>query len=73
MKWRLDDGQIEVPDDETVAVLRTKTPGERFLMVGEMWRFARFWITAAVRSQHLEWLEDAVQAEVSRRLSGGAT
>ena len=73
MKWRLDDGQIEVVDEAMAEVLRQKTPGERMVMVGSAWRFARMWTEGAVRSQHAEWEEDRVAAEVRRRLSGGTT
>ncbi len=72
MKYRLDDGQIEVVDDAIAEVLRQKTPGERMLLATEAWRFARQWITAAVSSQHPDWDEAAVQNEVNRRLLGGA-
>jgi hypothetical protein len=72
MKWRLDDGQIEVVDEAVAEALRRKTPGERMLMTFQAWEFARVWVRAAVKSQHPEWDERAVQAEVRRRLSGGA-
>ena len=68
MKWRLDDGQIEVLDDEVAEVLRRKTPAERMALVGEAWDFARRWVRAAVRAEQPDWDESAVQAEVSRRL-----
>ncbi|MDP6439309.1 MAG: hypothetical protein QGH74_06725 [Candidatus Brocadiia bacterium] len=71
MKWRLDDGQIEVVDDAMAEVLRQKMPAERMVMVGSAWRFARMWIEGAVRSQHGDWEEDRVAAEVRRRLNGG--
>ena len=71
MKWRLDDGQIVVVDDAVAEILRRKTPGERMAMVGEAWRFARVWIEGAVRSQHPDWSEAQVAAEVQRRLTRG--
>ena len=71
MQWRLDDGQIEVVDDAVAEILRRKTPGERMEMMGECWRFARIWVEGAVRSRHPEWDDARVNAEVSRRLSGG--
>ena len=71
MKWRLDDGQIEVVDERVAEILRRKTPGERMAMVGAAWRSARIWIECAVRSQHQDWDEDRVAAEVRRRMRGG--
>ena len=71
MKWRLDAGQIEVLDDAMADVLRRKSPGERMRLVGQAWRTARLWITAAVRSQHADWTEEQIQGEARRRLSGG--
>jgi hypothetical protein len=40
MRWRLDDGQIEVIDEAQAKVLRAKTPAQRVAMVGleEIWR-----------------------------------
>jgi hypothetical protein len=70
MKWRLDDGQIEVVDDAVAEALRRKTPGERVAMIGDAWRFALMWIEGAVRSQHEDWDEDQVAAEVRRRMCG---
>ena len=71
MKWRLDDGQIEVVDDAVAEILRRKTPAERIAMVGSMWRFARAWVEAAIRSQHPDWDESRVKEELNRRFAGG--
>ena len=68
MKWRLDDGQIEVLDDAVAEVLRRKTPAERMGAVAEAWDFAQTWIRAAVRTEKQDWDESAVRDEVSRRL-----
>lgn len=73
MKWRLDDGQIEVVDDVVAEALRRKTPGQRLRMVTDLWRFMRTWVRAAVRSQHPDWDESAVEQEANRRFSSGAT
>ena len=70
MKWRLDEGQIEVMDDAVAEVLRRKTPAERVAMIGEAWRFAVVWVEAAVRSQHEDWDEGQVAAEARRRMCG---
>lgn len=72
MNYRLDDGQIEVIDDAMAEVLRAKTPGQRMLLVAQAWRTARMWIEAAVRSQHADWADGQIRAEVNRRMAGGA-
>ena len=67
MKWRLDDGQIEVVDEAVADILRRKTPGERMRMAAEAWDFARLWVRAGVRSQHPDWNDEQVESEVNRR------
>lgn len=67
-KWRLDPGQIEVVDDAVAEVLRRKTPGDRMLMVGRGWSFAKQWIASGLRGQHPDWNEPQIEAEVRRRL-----
>jgi len=64
--------RMEVVDDAIADVLRRKTPAERVALVGASWRFARVWIEGAVRTQHEDWDDGRVMAEVRRRLSGGA-
>ena len=71
MKYRLDDGQIEVVDDALAEVLRAKTPAERLWLVAAAWRSCRKWVSAAVASQHPDWDEARVRDEVNRRLLGG--
>jgi len=73
MTRRLDDMKIELPDPLVVAILRTKTPGERMNMAADAWDFAREWIAAAVRSQHPDWAPHEVDREVARRLLGEST
>ena len=68
VRYRLDDGQIEVVDDAIAEALRRKSPGERLGMVIDFWGFARDWIRASIASQHPDWDGAAVDAEVSRRL-----
>ncbi len=72
MKWRLDGGQIEVLDEAVADVIRRKTPAERIEMVAAAHRTARHLIAAGVRKQHPKWDDQQVQAEVLRRLIGGA-
>ncbi len=72
MDVRLDDGQIEVVDDAVAEILRRKTPAERVAMIGDANRTMRAVIAAHIRSLHPEWDEQAVLAEVARRMSDGA-
>jgi hypothetical protein len=71
MKWRLDPGQIEVVDEAMAAILRQKTPAERIAMAADAHRTARLLLTAQVRRQHPEWIDEQVQREVARRLTRG--
>jgi hypothetical protein len=60
---------IDIVDDRTVEVLRRRGPVGRLEMAFGMWRSAREIITAILVSQHPDWSEDDVSAEVARRLS----
>ena len=71
MKWRLDPGQIEVVDDAVVEVLRTKTPAERIAMALAANRTLRLVIEGGIRTQHPDWDDARVSAEVARRMLGG--
>ncbi|MFA4873740.1 MAG: hypothetical protein WC956_06190 [bacterium] len=68
---QLQAGQIEVLDDISAQILRAKTPFERLCIADGMVRFARELVGAFLRSQHPDWNEAAVQAEVVKRLSHG--
>jgi hypothetical protein len=72
MKWRLDEGQIEVLDEALADVLRHKTPAEKVRMIAAAHRTARQLIEAGVRHQHPDWDDVSVEAEVLRRLTRGA-
>ncbi|HOC43283.1 MAG TPA: hypothetical protein PKJ99_09770 [Thermoanaerobaculales bacterium] len=63
---------IDIVDDLTVEVLRRRGPVGRLEMAFDMWRSAREILTAILASQHPNWSEDDVSAEVARRLSHGA-
>jgi hypothetical protein len=65
---RLDDGQIEVMDDAMVDVYRRMTPWQRVLIGFDMWDYTRERVEAAVRWQHPEWDETAIQREFRRRM-----
>lgn len=72
MKWRLDEGQIEVVDDKVAEILRRKTPAERVTMAVEMNRLARLRIEGHLRTFHPEWTDAQVQAEIARRMLLGS-
>ncbi|MBL7133787.1 MAG: hypothetical protein ISS78_06795 [Phycisphaerae bacterium] len=71
MKWRLDPGQIEVVDDAVAEVLRRKTPAERIAMVFDANDTMRLIIAGGLRTQHPEWSDDDIAAEVAGRMLGG--
>jgi hypothetical protein len=71
IKWRLDPGQIEVPDAAVTEVLRHKTPAERVAMIIASNRTARLMVEASVKRQHPDWDEAAVKKEVARRMLRG--
>ncbi len=63
---------IDTVDAQTVDILRQRGVGGRLEMAFSMWRSARDIITAILVSQHPDWSDDQVAAEVARRLSHGA-
>jgi len=72
MKWRLDDGQIEVVDEAVAAILRTKTPAERLAMAFAANETARALIAGRLRTDHPDWTDAQVKAGVARRMMGEA-
>lgn len=73
MKWRLDDGQIEVVDDAVAEVLRHKTHAERIGMVFAANRTMRLRIEGFLRSLHPDWTDERINLEVVRRMSYGTS
>jgi len=71
MKWRLDDGQIEVVDDAMAEVLRRKTPAERVAMVSALNEFLRTMLESVLRGEHPDWEDGRITNEVARRMSHG--
>lgn len=69
---RLDDGQIEVVDDDMAAILKKKSPAERLKCAFDMWHSAKIQLSLYIKSLHPEWDEERIQKEVLRRLSHGA-
>lgn len=68
----IDPRRIEVIDDQTAAVLRSKTGAERLRIADEMYTWARRTLTSHLRSEHPDWDEARLVREVARRLSHGA-
>jgi len=71
MKYRLDEGQIEVVDDATAQALRSKTPAERVAMAFACNRTARLLIEGRLRTRHPKWSDERIRAEVARRMLRG--
>ncbi len=71
MKWRLDDGQIEILDARVVEALRAMTPVRRIALGLEANRTARLVIAGHLRTLHSDWSEDQVAAEIARRMLRG--
>jgi hypothetical protein len=65
--------RIEVLDSIMVEVLRSKTPAERVAMGLECNRTARLLIEGHLRTQHPEWSDEQVAAEIARRMLGGTS
>jgi hypothetical protein len=68
-----DPGRIEVVDDRIATILRSKSPAERLAMAFAANRTVRLVIAGAVRSDHPDWDETAVSAEVAKRMLRGTT
>jgi hypothetical protein len=71
VKWRLDDGQIEVLDVKVVEALRAMTPARRVELGLEANRTARQMIALHLRRQHPDWSDELVAAEIARRMLRG--
>ena len=71
MKWRLDQGQIEVVDDAMAAIYRSKTPAERVANACQANRTARLILAARIQSLHPDGTEIDVNQEVARRFTRG--
>ncbi len=64
--------RIELLDDAMVAVLRRKAPVERAAMIFAANRTVRLRLEGHLRSRHPEWDDQAVSAEIARRMSRAA-
>lgn len=66
----IDPRNIEVIDDATAAMLRTRTGGQTLRKSLAMFTFARDMTLQSVRDQYPQWSESEVRAEAQRRLHG---
>jgi len=69
---RLTRRNIELADDDAMAMFRRMTPAQKLRVMSGMYASAYKWVDAAVRHQHPDWSEQQVRREVARRLSHGA-
>ena len=67
----LDQLRLECVDQEIAELLRAKTPAQRLEIAFSLWRSARKMLTCLLESQHPDWNDVQVTAEVARRMSGG--
>ena len=63
---------VEVVDLEMAAVLRTRSPAERFETLNQLWHHARDLLDSQLRQDHPEWSAKDRAQEVARRLSNGS-
>lgn len=68
---RTDNRDPEIVDDEMATVLRGKTPLERLRVAFGLWTSTRTMLERLLRSQHPDWDDRTVNAEVVRRMSHG--
>lgn len=62
--------RIERPDYRLLDIYASWTPERRLNAVADMMRAAREIMTAGVRQQHPDWLDEEVKREVARRYRG---
>jgi hypothetical protein len=72
VKWRLDNGQIEVVDDAVAEVLRRKSVAQRVEMALAGNRLVRLRIEGHLRTLHPDWDDAHIQAEIARRMRLGS-
>jgi Rv0078B-related antitoxin len=63
--------QVEVVDEAVAAILRTKTPAERLEMAAASGRMVRMMVRAAIQTDHPDWSEEQIRAEIVRRIHNG--
>jgi len=73
MRRVIDPRRIEVIDDDVVRFLRDKTPEERIAIGFAANRTVRLVIEGALRSDHPQWTDSQIRAEVAQRMLNGTT
>lgn len=68
---RADNRDPDIVDDDMAAVFRDKTPAERLRVAFGLWASTRNMVERLLRSQHPDWDDRAIKAEVGRRMSHG--
>lgn len=69
---RTDHKDLEIVDDDMAAVFRGMTPRERLRVAFGLWTSTRNMLESLLRSQHPDWDDSAIKAEVAKRMSHGA-
>ena len=72
MTHPIDPRRIEVLDEAVAVMLRTKTPAERVAMAAHANQTMRLLIEGHLRTQHPEWSNTQIAAEVVRRMTRGS-
>jgi hypothetical protein len=62
---------FESVDQEMVAIYMGKTPLDRLEIASGLWRLSRSVLAGSLRSQHPDWDEIKITAEVARRMAHG--
>ena len=70
---RLDPRNVEIVDTAVARILRSKSGAERLEMAFEMYESVWDMLSNKLSTDHPEWTEDDVRAEVVKRLSHGYT
>ncbi|MEW6097537.1 MAG: hypothetical protein AB1567_13650 [bacterium] len=68
----IDNRNIEVLDEQTIEILKKKSPQQRLIIAFNMWTFAKKHLTNYLRGLYPHRDEKEIQKEVVRRLSHGA-
>jgi hypothetical protein len=64
--------RYEAVDRAVAAVLRQKTGAERWAIASGLWRSARCWLEAHLRSQHPDWPAEKIDQAVAERIARGS-
>ena len=72
MAQSLDPRQIEIPDDDVINLMKSKTPAERLAMAFESHRLVRMRLAGHFRTLYPQWTDDEVEKAIARRFLSGA-